>query len=153
MVWPGISEKEGNPHESSGFPLAICGLRGASSYITQLPAATMSSLYAKFSSWNASLCDTVEGQLLPGSCRGAFLSIASPGDFAYNRGTELPVACMYRTALLHCIEPSVRCVLPCRLTCSFSSQGSVSCWIWFSRMVVLTISWVTWLFKLSHLKI
>jgi hypothetical protein len=102
MIWPGISKKEGNPQEPSGFPLAICGVRGPSRYITRLSAATMSSLYAKLSSWNASLCDNVEGQLLPESCRGAFLSI----------GRQDPVACMYRTVHLHCIEPSIRCVLP-----------------------------------------
>ncbi|TVU34687.1 hypothetical protein EJB05_16532 [Eragrostis curvula] len=52
-----ISKKEGNSQESSGFPLAVCGVRGPSRYIARLSAATMSSLYAKFSNWNASLCD------------------------------------------------------------------------------------------------
>lgn len=53
MHWPDVSKKEGSPRESSGFPLAVCGVRGASWYLTRLPAATMSCV---FSTWDAFMC-------------------------------------------------------------------------------------------------
>jgi hypothetical protein len=43
MGCPGIPKKEGNPKESSGFPLAVCGLRRSSWYLTRLPAPSMNS--------------------------------------------------------------------------------------------------------------
>lgn len=105
MHWPGISKKEGSPQESSGFPLAVCGVRGASWYLTRLPAATMSCV---FGSWDALMCqESWKGSCTPKSWRGAFVSIISADGFAYNSGAklnyQLPVCieqfffAMYRT--------------------------------------------------------
>jgi hypothetical protein len=99
MHGPDVSKKEGSPQESSGFPLAVCGVCGASWYLTRLPAVTMSCV---FSTWDA-LCVRRVGRAAALHNLGEEHLLALLVQMVLHITavqTKPPVACMCRTVFI-----------------------------------------------------